>query len=194
MPHESYLPYLANGLAEVRQWDSRLLARGAQLIEYQPRPGSTFYRCIRGEWRDEAQSQGKHHILIDVLDEQSRRLTGIPLRLINGGEAITFTEAKPGEEAAANFPMFAAGWGYRIEVAYASDIVSRLGLGTLGDPMAGVHTGYFFVFQRTTQLDSTLPNPPTPPPTTPDPLLEALYMARQGIEEALRIHLKQTGG
>jgi len=195
-----YSPYLtAAKTAPALQWDSRLDARGAELATYTPMPGATWYKLVHAEWLDEQQAQGRHHILVDVLDEQGRRLTGVPVRCTNGGEVVRVTEAKPGESAATNFPMFASGWGYRVEVAYASDRVSRLGLGTIADPHAGVHTGYYFVWQRTT-AGVTIPDPPQPPPVDPplpptlDPILDALARARNAIDRAMTLYSQREAG
>jgi hypothetical protein len=163
MPQESYLPYVAAAVP-ARIWDPRLIARGAVLTEYQPRPGVTYYRLMRGEWLDP--SQGKPTILVDVVDEAGKRLVGIPVRFTNGGETIRPTEAKPRDAWATDHPMHAVGCAYSVEVGYASDRVSCLGLGTIEDPDHAHHTGYLFVFQRTTYVGDS---PPLPPPVIDPP-------------------------
>jgi len=154
MADRTFLPQINNAGQDQPSpisWDPRLNARGTVLTEYQPRPGTTWYKLVHAEWRDVEQSRGLHHILVDVLDEWGVRLTGVPVRFVNGGEFIAFTEPKPGEEAAVSFGMFAVGCAYSVEVAYASDRVGCLGLGTIDDPDHALHTSYYFVFQRTTQ-------------------------------------------
>ena len=177
-------------------WDAHLDARGAQLTRYTPRPGSTFYQLVRGEWRDE--NQGPPAILIDVLDEQGKRLLGVPVHCFNGGESIHFTEAKPNDRWATDFPMFNVGCAYRIEVGPASDKVGCLGLGSIADPNHAHHSGYLFVFQRTTAGTEGLPPgpviPPEPPlPPTLDPILDALGQARQAIDTAMALYSRQIG-
>jgi hypothetical protein len=146
-------------------WDLRLNARGAQLTLYTPRPGDTYFRCVRGEWLDE--SQDKPSILIEVLDEQGRRLVGQPVRCTNGGEHVKLTEAKPNDRWAVDFPMFNVGCAHRIEVVGGSDKIGCLGLGTIADPDHAHHTGYYFIFQRTTFYTGNVDFPPPPPISFP---------------------------
>lgn len=186
----TFAPYVSNLPASGLTWDPRLTQRGAVLTPYAPLPGATYYRLIRGEWRDE--NQGPPAILIDVIDEQGRRLTGVPVHCFNGGEVIHFTEAKPRDDWATDFPMFNVGCAYRIQVGPASDKIGCLGLGSLADPYHAHHSGFLFIFQRTTYDGVTVPDPPAPPPVDPplpptlDPILDALSRARQSFDDAYR--------
>jgi hypothetical protein len=158
-----------------RSWDERLTRRGVTLNENPPKPGDRYWRLVRAEFRDEGQAQGKHHIYVDVLDEQGARLTGVGVRVAwAGGATIVATEAKPGEDAAANVPLYAAGHGYLCHVADGqSDVVSGMGLGSIEQPDYRIHVAYRLVFQRVV-VPAAQPAPATPPPApapTPAPTL-----------------------
>jgi hypothetical protein len=145
-----------------RGFDPRLDARGATLTEYTPGsplgPGEEYYKLVIARWYDVHEAQGKHHILVDVWDRDGRRASGVPVHLINGGDAVLYTEPKYGEPAAVGLPMYSAGHPYSVRVGDASDIVGGLGLGTIEQPDVAHHTSYFLVFQATLE---TLP-PPLP--------------------------------
>jgi len=135
-----------------RAWDEELDRRGVELIEHEPKAGEQYWRLVRAEYRDAVESQGRHHIYVDVLDEQGRRVTGAGVRFYWATEQITVkTEAKPGEEAAANFPMYAAGWAYGATLDdEPSDEVIGMGLGSIEQPEQGIHVSYLLVWQRVT--------------------------------------------
>ena len=188
---ETRLPY-ATGTPPRPIWDERLNARGAKLTHYYPRAGETYYRVVRGDWL--SPDQGKPTIMVEVLDEQGKRMVGVPVRCFNGGVKVKLTETKPNDRWAVDFPMFNVGCAYSVSIGSASDSVGCLGLGSIADPDHAHHSGYYFVFQRTTYAGSVdpLPPPPSPPPTA-DPLLEALYTMRQAADVALQIYIRQIG-
>lgn len=148
-------------------WDGRLIPRGVVLTKYQPQGNEPFYRVVEGKYLDPVQSQGKHHILVDVLDEHGERMIGVNVHLMNGGDAIQVTEAKPGEPYATSFGMYAAGYGYSVKVDDQSDVVSRMGLGDIENPFAGEHVSFAFTFQRASS-NIAPPPPPQPPPHNSD--------------------------
>lgn len=147
-----------------RLWDSRLDQRGAILTPATPAPGESYWQLVRGEWRNEAESQGLHHILVDVLDRAGGRLPHVGVRFWwADGQEIKLTERKPGEDYAVDFPMFAAGWAYGVQIVDGpSDRVDHLGLGTIAAPWAGVHTSYRFAFQLVTVALPISPGPQIP--------------------------------
>lgn len=149
-------------------WDERLNRRKIDRTELSYAPGQLYWQLIRGRYIDEAEARGKHHIYVDTLDESGRRATGVPVRFFWGsGEYIRATEAKPGEPHAADFPMFAAGnsYGVQIKDSIPSDSVFGMGLGTIETPRMGNHVSYHFTFQRSRA--GTVP--PVEPPDPPDP-------------------------
>jgi hypothetical protein len=152
------------------QWDSRLTQRGVLLTHTTAVPG---WRVVRAEYRDVAQSQGRHHIYVDVLDENGVRVVGAPVYVLwrDGRHELT-TEAKPGEESAANFPMYAAGSAYTLSLGVNSDAVSGMGLGDIATPNQGDHVSYYLVFQRTVEAATSAPEEPETPTTVYVPIVE----------------------
>jgi hypothetical protein len=107
---------------------------------------------VRARWYDEQESGGRHHIFMDLLDAESGRRVGAPMRIYwNGGEANIYTEAKPGEEYAANFGMNSAGPSYGAHPAdgQPADSVWGMGLGSIEQPYHAIQTSYGFVWQWT---------------------------------------------
>ncbi len=168
-------------------WDPRLTQRGAIVTLYQPVPGELYWKLIEARWLD--LEAGKHHILVDVVNEYGQRLPGIPVRFDNGGSKTSFTEAKPGDEWAVDFPMYAAGYGYSVRVDGMSDMVSHLGLGTIETPHQGDHTGYFFRFQLTVGQGPQ----PAPTPNLTDEL-NSIITNCKAVEHTARMMLSKYGG
>jgi hypothetical protein len=136
-----------------RAWDSRLDRLGVVIEEAQVEPGQSYFRLIEGRWADEAESAGKHHIYIEVLDENGNRLVGQPVTVF-WGEGFTSgpIEDKAPPDFGFNFQMYAAGYAYSAKVEGApSDLVKGAGMGSLEQRMHGIHTSFYFVFQRTTK-------------------------------------------
>lgn len=144
-----------------REWDPRLDQRGATLIPATVTPGAGYWRLIRGVWYNTVESQGRHHIFVDLLDADSKRQTGKPVLVTwsDGDETIT-TEAKPGEEYAANFAMFAIAPSYKARPndGAPADAVDGMGLGEIDDPGRGHHTSYGLVW-RWTIASAAIPTP-----------------------------------
>jgi len=153
--HTLHLPSVGKGAAVAdtlpkRVWDARLTERHVHLIAYAPQPGESYWRLIQATYVDEQAAQGRHHIFVDTLDEAGSRLTGVEVTCYwDSGFETKASEAKPGEEAALDFPLFAAGYGYRVRVGDASDRVEGMGLGSIEAPQQGIHVAYRLVFQRT---------------------------------------------
>lgn len=189
----------------VRHFDPQLTQRGARLIEAQIIPGRDYWRVIRAEFWDVARSAGKHHIYVDLFDERARRMVGVPLlvRWSTGNHRI-FTEAKPGEQAAGNFPMTPGrnAFSIRVDDGAPSDEVTGLGMGadTPSGFNPGLHTSAFLIFQRTKAGDvpPTLPDPPTVPPTPVDmselrKRLEAFQLRLSGVQSELQFLIDALG-
>ena len=148
-----------------REWDARLTQRSVRLEESVAQSGQTLWRLVKAEYLDEQQSQGRHHILVDTLNEQGQRIDGITVEFAwASGKDFKNTEAKPGEPQAVDFPMFAAGNSYNVQVAGgASDRVLGMGLGSVEQPQMGIHVSYRLVFQRTiAKATGVLPLPQVP--------------------------------
>jgi hypothetical protein len=103
-------------------------------------------------WMDPDESRGLHHIFVDVLDEQGRRLAGEKFRVAwSGEEVIVPVEEKPGEPWGGNYPMYATMGSYSVSIASssgASDQVAGLGMGTPEDPHVKHHTSFGLRFRK----------------------------------------------
>ena len=51
------------------EWDPRLDAMGIKVVRAQPAAGETCYRLVKARWLSDAESVGRHHIYVEVLDE-----------------------------------------------------------------------------------------------------------------------------
>jgi hypothetical protein len=139
-----------------RRWDDRLTQRQVELREPAGlSPGQTYWRLVDTRYLTE-----KEHIFVEVLDEQGRRLPGIKVAFFwadNPTGVIRFSEAKPGEPWATNFPMHAMGraYGCRIADGLPSDEVFGMGLGAVEDVLEdgdfdyADHISFGLTFQRT---------------------------------------------
>lgn len=131
--------------------DPRLPALGVTVVDAAPVTGASF-DLVSVKWTDEAASEGRHHIYVDVVDENGQRIVGQPVTISWDGGAVTgAVEAKPAPEYGFNFPMYAAGNAYDVSVAgIPSDVLVGAGMGDLNDRYKAVHTSYYLVFQRVT--------------------------------------------
>ncbi len=155
-----------------RRWDPRLDQRGTVLQPAQVQPGQGYWRLVEAAWLDEEESEGRHHILVDILDSQGRRMVGVPVRFWwNGGEDIQPTQAKPGEPFAVDFAMYAVAPAYGAAPADGSpaDRVWGMGLGSIEQPYFTIHTSYRLVWQWTVASGGSPPTPTPPPGATPTP-------------------------
>jgi hypothetical protein len=130
------------------EWDPRLDALGVKLVRAQPAAGETCYRLVKAKWLNEAEAQGQHHIFVDVLDEEGRRIIGQQVIVSNGGQTVLVTEDKPPPELSCNMPMFAVLGSYRCQVDGVSDAVTGLGMGSAELPTFKLHTSFQLTFQR----------------------------------------------
>lgn len=116
-------------------------------------PGQPYWRLIKAEWRNEAEAGGTHHIYVEVLDENSRRLLGQPVTVTwRDGVYPGETENKAPPDFGFNYPMSAAGYSYRVRVeGLPSDQLHNLGLGDIERRAWTIHTSYWLTFQRATR-------------------------------------------
>lgn len=135
-----------------RIWDPRLDQRFATLVEADVPPGAGYWRLVEAQWLNETESQGRHHILMNVLDENGIRKAGVPL-LISwaDGSATVASQEKPGEPFAADYAMYAVAPAYNARpiAAAPADRVDGMGLGELDAPDFGHHTSYILTWRWT---------------------------------------------
>ncbi|MCB0081913.1 MAG: hypothetical protein KDE47_13320 [Caldilineaceae bacterium] len=164
-------------------WDSRLTERGAYLVPAQVVVGQGYWRLVEARWFNAQESEGRHHILIDVQDRDGQRLTAIPIDVRwRDGNAIVTTEEKTGEPFAANYAMYALAPAYSAQPADGApaDRVEGMGLGELAEPYLAHHTSYGLIWRWTiagTSNSTTIT--PTPaieatPPLTATPVLTTI--------------------
>lgn len=171
-----FLPLVMGGAGlpdSDREWDPRLDERGAVLIEATVTPGQGYWRLIKARWYNSEESDGRHHIFVDVLGANDDRQIGVPVLVTwPEGSTTVVTEAKPGEEYATNSAMFALAPAYAAKLydGAPSDSVDGMGLGEIDDPNHAHHTSYGLVWQWTIAgavptITSTLTVTPTALPT-----------------------------
>jgi hypothetical protein len=168
--HTVHLPKLEvdrQNVSRPRIWDMRLGERGVKMET----PTNPRWVVTMGRWLDEAESQGRHHIYVDVKDEAGNRVPGVPL-LVEwpGGSSRIVTEAKPGEPYSGNYPMSASlnEFSIRVDDGQPSERVTGIGMGANGN--AGIHTSTVLHFQRLAANEPAPPaHPPAPSPTPLDP-------------------------
>ena len=136
-------------------WDPRLDQRKARLIPASVAAGQGYWRLVKGVWygENEPPFAGQHHIFVDTLDPAGRRQAGVKFRVLSpdGGYlfSVFYSETKPGELYAGNFPMYSVAPAYMIVPSDGNpaDAVTDLGLGSIEQPDYTIHTSYGFVWQ-----------------------------------------------
>lgn len=139
--------------APSRAWDPRLNQLGVTVNEASAGPGQQYWRLIDARWHNEAEAGGKHHIYVEVLDENGNRITGQPVTVAWAEGATTgATEDKRPPDYAFNFQMYAAGYAYRVRVdGLPSDELVGAGLGSIAQRTYGIHVSYLLTFQKATK-------------------------------------------
>ncbi|MBI3958986.1 MAG: hypothetical protein HY328_09260 [Chloroflexi bacterium] len=160
------------------EWDPRLTQRGASLQEAAVAPGQGYWKLVRARWFNEEESGNRQHILVDTLDVNGQRVAAIPVRVYwEGGEAGITTEAKPGEEYAANYALALPAPFYNAAPNDGSpaDAVLGMGLGSLDNPDGFIRASYGLTWRWTiapaptataTATPSATPTPTVTPTAT----------------------------
>ena len=135
------------------KWDERLDKLGIQVVPADVKPGQSYWKVIQAEFQDPREGGGRHHIYVEVLDENGQRLVGedVIVGWPDGSTTIT-TEDKPAPEYAANFPMYGDVGSYYVRMPGLSDKVTGMGL-----PHGRLHVVYLITFQRVTAGEASQP-------------------------------------
>ncbi len=153
------------------EWDPRLDERGARLVRATVTPGQGYWRLVKAVWYNHIEAGGRHHILIDTLDTAANRQSAVAVQIAwPDGHATVQTEAKPGEQYATNYPMYALAPAYTVFPANGApaDRVEGLGLGEINEPYLAFHTSYGLVWRWTIASSApTATTSPTPTVTIP---------------------------
>ena len=125
-------------------------AVGLHVEDAQVAPGQQYWRLIEARWEDEQQAGGKHHIYVDVLDENGNRIVGQPVTVFWGdGNYTAPLEDKPAPDLGFNYQMYASGYAYNVKIeGLPSDIVRGAGMGDLANRFKGIHVAYYFIYQK----------------------------------------------
>ncbi|MCX6041194.1 MAG: cyclic nucleotide-binding domain-containing protein [Caldilinea sp.] len=136
--------------AAPRQLDSRLQGLGVTIEDAQVQPGQPYWRLVEVRWEDEQQAGGKHHIYVDVMDENGKRVQNQPVTVFWGdGSHTAALEDKPAPDFGFNYQMYAAGYAYGVKVeGLPSDVLRGAGLGDLTKRFHGIHVAYYLTYQR----------------------------------------------
>lgn len=136
--------------AAPRNLDARIGALGVSIEDASVEPGQPYWRLIEVRWEDEVQSGGKHHIYVDVMDENGNRIVGQPVTVFWGdGSHTAALEDKPAPDLGFNYQMYAAGYAYNVKVeGLPSDVLRGAGMGDLQNRFHGIHTSYYLIYQR----------------------------------------------
>jgi hypothetical protein len=104
-------------------------------------------------WADERESGGKHHIYVEVLNENGNRIVGHPVTVWWGdGNYTSGVEDKAPPDYGFNYQMYAAGNAYNVKVeGLPSDTLIGAGMGDLERREWGIHTSFYLVYQKATR-------------------------------------------
>jgi hypothetical protein len=116
-------------------------------------PGQQYWKLTEARWADEKESAGRHHIYVEVLDENGNRIVGNPVTVWWGDGSYTGpTEDKKPPDYDFNYMMYAAGNAYNIKVeGLPSDEVYGAGMGDIARPKWGIHTSIYLTFEKATK-------------------------------------------
>ena len=136
-----------------RNLDGRLGALGVSIEDAPVEPGQPYWRLVEVRWEDEIQSGGKHHIYVDVMDENGNRVVGQPVTVFWGDGSYTAAlEDKPAPDLGFNYQMYASGYAYNVKVeGLPSDVLRGAGMGDIENRFRGIHTSYYLIYQRATR-------------------------------------------
>ena len=139
--------------APSRNIDPRIPQLGLTIEDAQVGTGQQYWHLIEARWEDEVEAGGKHHIYVDALDENGKRIVGQPVTVWWGdGNYTGPIEDKPAPDLGFNYQMYASGYAYNVKVeGLPSDIVRGAGMGDLKDRFKGIHTAFYFTYQRATK-------------------------------------------
>jgi CRP-like cAMP-binding protein len=146
-------PVAAVAAVPARAWDPRLDKLGVVVEDAPVQPGQQYWRVAEVRWADEQEAGGKHHIYVEVLDENGNRVVGQPVTVFwSDGNFTAGIEDKAPPDYGYNYQMYAAGNAYNVRVeGLPSDILRGAGMGDVERPKYGIHTAFYIVYQRATK-------------------------------------------
>ncbi len=115
--------------------------------------GSDYWRLASARWLDATESQGRNHILLEVVDKSGQRAVGEPLTITWGEGSVSSETDRPNPEIFAfAFPMSEAGNVYSVRMdSYPSESIHGLGLGTPAEPLSPSQPSFYLTFELVTR-------------------------------------------
>lgn len=150
-PAEAAPEAISSSAVAARAIDPRIPQLGVRIEDAEVAPGQAYWRLIEVRFLNEEEAAGKHHIYVDVLDENGSRLVGQPVTVTWGDGSHTGSiENKAFPELGFNYMMYAAGYAYNVKVdGLPSDKLIGAGLGGIENRFYGIHVAYELIFQKT---------------------------------------------
>jgi len=106
-----------------------------------------YWRLTKAEWRDEAASNGMHHVFVYLFDPAGQPVQDESITMSWGSGECT-REVK--DASGANCPMFSPGLVYSVQAnGLPSEKVINLGLGTVELRNWAIRTSFVLTFQKT---------------------------------------------
>lgn len=196
MTETLYIPTVSPGTVAAPalppvDWDPRLTARGVKVVASSIDPGEKYWRVVRARWYNEQESQGRHHIYVEALDESGEPLADVPFKVAwPSGVASGQTNGRSGFDAG-NFPMSKSLNEFSVAVGggeYPFEILTGIGMGANGN--SGIHTSTGVTFQLVTMPAIEAP-PPAPVESPKEPSMQANIIEPRVAQAILRI---ESGG
>ena len=152
-PEPTEEPVVQVAAVAPRAWDPRLDQLGVRVDDAPAAPGQQYWRVAEARWEDEQEAAGRHHIYVEVLDENGQRIVGQPVTVFwSDGNFTAATEDKAPPDYDFNYQMYAAGNAYNVKVeGMPSEVFRGAGMGDIARPNYGIHTAFYITFQKATK-------------------------------------------
>ena len=135
---------------EAREVNATVEALGIWVEAAQVDAGELYWHLIDVQWLDLETSGGRHHLFIEVVDENGQRVLEQPVTVSwPDGQTTANTHKIAPDPYAYEFPMGAAGNSYDVKLqGLPSDVLHGAGLGTLEHREQKLLTSYILIYQR----------------------------------------------
>jgi len=149
-PEPTQEPEVQAAAVAPRAWDGRLSQLGVRVDDASAAPGQEYWRVTEVRWEDEVEAAGRHHIYVEVLDENGKRIVNQPVTVFwSDGSFTSSTEDKNPPDYSFNYQMYAAGNAYDVKVeGMPSETLRGAGMGDIVRPNYGIHTAFYITFQK----------------------------------------------
>jgi hypothetical protein len=116
----------------------------------QVQPGQPYWRLVEVRWEDEQQAGGKHHIYVDVMDENGKRVQNQPVTVFWGEWQ---PHSGPGRQTCPRFWLQLSDVCCRVRLQRQGRRAPQrcahgAGLGNLTKRFHGIHVAYYLTYQR----------------------------------------------